>query len=70
MVEVLYQKWPHRATIKTIRFGSDRPPSGEMINLHNDMAKDKAKHHCPNCRKYVGEINIENHQISSCETII
>ena len=69
MVEVLYQNWPHRATIKTIRFGSDRPPSGEMINLHNDMAKDKAKHHCPNCWKYVGETNIEEHQIGSCENI-
>lgn len=68
-VEVLYQNWPHRATIKTIRFGSDRPPGGEMISLHNELAKDKAKHHCPNCWKYVGETNIEEHQNGSCENI-
>ena len=68
-IDVLYQNWKHRNSIKLVTIGSDHPPSHELINLHNQMALDKAKHHCPNCWKYVGEVNIGAHQLSSCENI-
>ena len=68
-IDVLYQNWKHRNSIKLVTIGSDHPPSHELINLHNQMALDKAKHHCPNCWKYVGEVNIGAHQLSSCEKI-
>ena len=69
-VQVLYQYWRHRATVKTLTFGLDRPPSPEFVNLHNEMAKAHAKHHCPNCWKCVGETNIEYHLNDYCELFI
>ena len=70
-VTPLYKNWIHKDDIKQINISKDKEvgvlPS--MIEIHNKLAKNRAKHCCPSCWKYVGEVNLKDHQMSSCENL-
>ncbi len=67
-VTVLYPKWAHKDTIRHVKISKDPDtgPSKELIELHNLMALEEAKHHCPNCWKCVGAVNIKDHTAAGC----
>lgn len=70
-VTPLFNFWSHKETILKveIKCDADSGPSKELILLHNHLAEDAAKHHCPSCWKFVGEVNLKNHELGSCEAI-
>ena len=70
-VTVLFSKWNYKNIICHVNVSNDPEtgPSKELIELHNQMALQQKQHHCPNCWKYVGAVNIHNHTLSSCEGI-
>ena len=69
-VFVLFNGWEHKEVIRSVNLATgDNAPSAELINAHNRMAVEEAKHNCPKCWKYIGTVNIENHQSHSCEMI-
>jgi hypothetical protein len=70
-VTVLFSNWFHKDTIRHVKVSRDTKtgPSKELIELHNKIAWEEKQHHCPNCWKYVGEINVENHTAGSCDRI-
>ncbi|RKP15993.1 hypothetical protein ROZALSC1DRAFT_18113 [Rozella allomycis CSF55] len=66
-VRVLFQFWSYRTAVTRVSLSrNDDGPSLDLIRQHNELALAAVKHHCPNCWKYVGEINISNHQSGSC----
>jgi hypothetical protein len=69
-VLVQFRNWPWKEYITKIKLpiGGDAP-SAELINLHNELVKENAKHYCPDCWKFVGEVNIKDHQDVACDQI-
>jgi hypothetical protein len=68
-VKVLFARWKNGFITKVNLATGPVAPSAELIRLHNKWAVEEAEHHCPYCWKYVGKVNIEDHQRSSCEEI-
>lgn len=69
-VTVLFQRWIHRNTIASVNLLSNGTgPANDLIALHNNLAFEAVKHHCPHCWKYVGEVNRDDHERGSCEAI-
>ncbi|EGF78537.1 expressed protein [Batrachochytrium dendrobatidis JAM81] len=68
-VTSLFSNWDYKDIICHVNVSNDPEtgPSKELIELHNKLALERAQHHCPNCWKYVGAINIDNHTAKSCE---
>ena len=70
VVHVLFKNWVYKDSIQRVLIDEGpQGPSAEMINIHNNIAQDIAKHHCPECWKLVGQQNILDHQCGSCEKI-
>lgn len=70
-VVVLFNNWLHKGRIQHVNISKDPAvgPSMDLIALHNALALEEKKHYCPNCWKYVGEVNVENHIAGSCERL-
>ena len=70
-VTALFSRWGPKNSISHVKVSKDPDtgPSKELIDLHNKMAWEQKQHYCPHCWKYVGAINVENHQAGSCEAI-
>ena len=70
-VVVLYDHWLHRNDIKQLNLSSEPTtrPSADLIQIHNELARNRKPDCCPNCWKFVGRSNIESHQKGSCEAL-
>ncbi len=65
-VRVQFSNWAYKDTILRVKISRDPDtgPSKKLIRLHNKMAKEQKKHHCPMCWKLVGAVNIQDHTVS------
>lgn len=69
-VSVLFPNWSYRRMILEVSISKGATwPSPELIQTHNNLALAQKEHHCPHCWKYVGNVNVENHKLGSCEAI-
>ena len=67
-VTCLFPSWIRLFSITSVRISQnpETGPSKEFITKHNEIARMKARHHCPHCWKCVGATNIEIHTKSHC----
>ncbi|KAI8902131.1 hypothetical protein BC833DRAFT_444478 [Globomyces pollinis-pini] len=67
-VTVLYSNWIHKNKIKKVNIVKDSEigPSKELIDLHNKLSLEQVQHYCPNCWKFIGAVNVQDHAAGSC----
>ena len=69
-VKVQFNGWPHKKLINTVSIAINDGPGADLILMHNEHAEERAVHHCPDCWKVVGKLNIDAHRDSNSGSCI